>query len=149
MQSTEKDTKEAEDIYAQVNFSPDTADTKFARIRLIATALAAARAEGRKDEETGWVIEHGESEVSSPKYFGGLIRAVINNPITPFVCFWTKDNSLVVRFSRKRDAECIAITLKENSYLDQAEIYHRVCEHAWDIRALIDKVPEPLLTDEN
>lgn len=70
-------------------------------------------------EESGWVIEHGESDTSRPLYFAGhKFRAEEgpnqNNP-------WSYDHMEAIRFSRKEDAENMGLLTDV-----------RICKHGWD-----------------
>ena len=60
-------------------------------------------------EESGWLIERGDSETSRPLYWGGEH------------C-WTYDNIQAIRFARKQDGESQAkVTGNQHGYI--------VCEH--------------------
>lgn len=74
-----------------------------------ADLVAAAKAE----MECGWLIELGASEISRPRYWGGVHG-------------WTYDNLKAVRFAREEDARSIAESMDDgfpNNY--------RVKEHGW------------------
>jgi hypothetical protein len=62
-------------------------------------------------EESGWLIERADSDVSKPLYWGGRNG-------------WTLDNLLAVRFCRRDDAQ---------SQADIIGNHHgfRICEHGW------------------
>lgn len=81
----------------------------------ILTALRAERAarERVEQEEAGWVIEHGASEVSRPRYWGGIHG-------------WTYDNLQAVRFAREADARSEAEAMD-----DGFPGNYRICEHLW------------------
>jgi len=63
--------------------------------------------------EYGWVIEHGASEVSRPRYWGG-VRG------------WTFDNLQAVRFAREVDAQSQAEAMD-----DGVPNNYRIKEHGW------------------
>lgn len=67
-----------------------------------------------EDAEVGWVIEHGASSTSLPKYWGGVHG-------------WTYDNLKAVRFVREIDAQ------SEAEYLDDDGVpgNYRLAEHMW------------------
>ena len=64
-------------------------------------------------EGNGWVIEHGASEVSRPRYWGGVYG-------------WTYDNLQAVRFAREADARSQAEAMD-----DGVPDNYRICEHLW------------------
>jgi hypothetical protein len=68
-------------------------------------------------QESGWVIEHENSEGSAPKYFTGKLTPALQ---------WSDpgDHANVCRFARKEDAERFAVGL------DPAR-QHRIAEHGW------------------
>jgi len=66
--------------------------------------------------ETGWVIEHCNSEPCAPRYWAG------NG--------WLTDNLRAIRFARQIDAERTVRGFDEDDPLPD-EKPHRVCEHAW------------------
>lgn len=76
------------------------------------TPTASGRADARTGmtEETGWVIERGDSQTYAPTYWAGPD-------------YWSQNNLDAVRFARKNDAEQVACKLGQG--------YHRVAEHAW------------------
>ena len=63
------------------------------------------------NEETGWVVEHGDSEVCAPMYLAGF------NPVT-----WSHAHLDAIRFARKQDAA--------KACPDPVHV-HRICEHVW------------------
>lgn len=63
--------------------------------------------------EDGWVIEHGASEGSRPRYWGGVHG-------------WTYDNLQAVRFVRKIDAQSVAESMD-----DGVPGNYRLAEHAY------------------
>lgn len=63
--------------------------------------------------ESGWVIEHGASEVSRPRYWGGVHG-------------WTFDNLQAVRFVREDDARSQAEAMD-----DGVPGNYRIAEHGW------------------
>jgi len=65
-----------------------------------------------EEEESGWVIEHEESDGSAPRYFTGV--------------YWTDagDHSKALRYARECDAKFVA------DHLDPPN-KHRVREHMW------------------
>lgn len=65
--------------------------------------------------EDGWVIEHGASEVSRPRYWGGVHG-------------WTYENLRAVRFCREEDARSIAEGMD-----DGVPDNYRIAEHCWPI----------------
>lgn len=64
-------------------------------------------------EESGWLIEHGESDTAEPMYWTGLK-----------IMQWSKDHMQALRFARECDASTIASGLL-------AGVPTRVCEHGW------------------
>ena len=66
--------------------------------------------------ESGWVIEHKDSEVYSPAYFAA--NAPEHNE-------WPKDHLAATRFARECDAEAVAEMLFGKDH------GHRICEHGW------------------
>ena len=71
-------------------------------------------------EESGWVVEHAESDTARPLYWRG------DNPESrpegdenPFN-HWSYDHMQAVRFARKVDAERV-------KFLSEV----RICEHGW------------------
>jgi hypothetical protein len=75
-------------------------------------AVPASPAETPK-YESGWVIEHGASEVSRPRYWGGVHG-------------WTFENLKAVRFAREEDARSIAESMD-----DGVPDNYRIAEHGW------------------
>ncbi|MBI1213636.1 MAG: hypothetical protein GC190_19430 [Alphaproteobacteria bacterium] len=63
--------------------------------------------------EYGWLIEHGQSEPSRPRYWGGVHG-------------WTYDNLKAVRFAREIDAQSQAEAMD-----DGAPDNYRIKEHGW------------------
>lgn len=61
----------------------------------------------------GWVIEHGSSEVSRPRYWGGTHG-------------WTFDSLQAVRFAREIDAQSAAESMD-----DGFPENYRIAEHGW------------------
>ena len=66
------------------------------------------------NEETGWVVEHGDSEVGTPMYLAGF------NPVT-----WSHAHLDAIRFARKQDAA------KACPDPTDPECVHRIYEHEW------------------
>lgn len=64
-------------------------------------------------DETGWVIEHGASEPSLPRYWGGVHG-------------WTYENLLATRFARQCDAQSQAEAMD-----DGVPDNYRIAEHMW------------------
>lgn len=64
-------------------------------------------------DERAWVIEHGASEVSRPRYWGGVKG-------------WTYENLEAVRFSREADARSQAEAMD-----DGFPGNYRIAEHGW------------------
>jgi len=62
------------------------------------------------NDESGWVIERGDSSPGSPTYWSGPDA-------------WSQDHMDAVRFARKQDAERVACRVHGG--------HHRVCEHLW------------------
>lgn len=67
-------------------------------------------------EETGWVIEAAESEVSHPLYWAGSFGDERN--------LWSHDSLNAVRMSRKVDAEAVAAGILTGYAV-------RIAEHMW------------------
>lgn len=67
--------------------------------------------EAEQLRETGWVIERGNSQPSTPTYWAGPDR-------------WSQDHMDAVRFTRQIDAARVA---SRETWLAP----HRVCEHVW------------------
>ena len=65
-------------------------------------------------EESGWVIERGDSQPCAPTYWAGVDR-------------WSQDHIDAVRFARKQDAERVAYGLPSPNC--------RIAEHAWTVDA--------------
>ena len=81
-------------------------------------------------EETGWVIEHGESETSRPRYWAGMMcgAAPKGTTIKAIISLWSFDNLKAIRFARRADA----LAIRENiEWADPDGKTHRVCEHGW------------------
>ena len=70
-------------------------------------------------EETGWVIERGDSEPSRPLYFVGYDFAERGS--------WSHDNLKAIRFARKVDAERVSASIDDGA----VDVPDRICEHAW------------------
>ena len=68
---------------------------------------------GTEKSEYAWVIEHGASEVSKPRYWGGVHG-------------WTYENLQAVRFAREVDAQSVAESMD-----DGFPGNYRLAEHAW------------------
>ena len=64
--------------------------------------------------ETGWVIEHAESQTSRPIYWAGW--------------GWSIDHMAAIRCARKIDAERLRMSIDDFMGADR----HRVAEHGWD-----------------
>lgn len=71
------------------------------------------KARGESKVEFGWVIEHKDSEPSTPRYFDGI--------------GWSDpgDNASALRYARNVDALKIAALL-------DPPIIHRIAEHGWE-----------------
>ena len=68
--------------------------------------------------ESGWVIEHGESNAAEPKYWAaGQSDAARSSA-------WTFNHTHAIRFARKLDAERVAGRIMKN-------ISVRIAEHEW------------------
>lgn len=76
-------------------------------------SVAPPPAAGEVTDEWGWLIEHGASEVSRPRYWGGVHG-------------WTFDNLKAVRFAREEDARSIAESMD-----DGVPNNYRIKEHGW------------------
>lgn len=77
-------------------------------------------------EETGWVIELGESEPSRPAYWTGPSE---NPAHWPFGLF-SDDNLKAVRFARKEDAQAVANRTKACAH-DDTRCHFRIADHMW------------------
>ena len=73
-----------------------------------------------QDAESGWVIEAGDSNTSSPLYFAGYIK--FGEDTTQR---WSFDPLEAIRFARASDAA------KISSWLYTPMKEHRICEHQW------------------
>jgi len=74
-------------------------------------------------EESGWLIEHGESEVSAPQYW--CAGAYFQNGHDPTQSSaWTQNHMEAIRFARKEDAQKVANRMMRG-------ILVRICEHVW------------------
>lgn len=71
------------------------------------------------NEESGWVIEKGDSEVSRPKYWIGFVQCKSQ---------WSFDNLKAIRFARRDDALAIRTCVEADHRWDGT---HRVAEHGW------------------
>ncbi len=71
-------------------------------------------------EESGWVIEHGESETFKPLYWRGDNHESRPEGDDNIFNPWSYDHLQAVRFARKEDAEKV-------KFLSEV----RICEHAW------------------
>lgn len=80
-------------------------------------------------EESGWLIERGDSEVSAPKYWAAGQRDAERSSA------WTSNHLEAIRFARKVDAEKLAKRLMPS-------IAVRVCEHGWMDPPKRDRDPE-------
>lgn len=69
-------------------------------------------------EELAWVIEHGDSEVSAPRYWAGSDRDPQRSSA------WTSNHLEAIRFARAEDAQKVA-----QRALGGVEV--RICEHGW------------------
>jgi hypothetical protein len=67
--------------------------------------------------ESGWVIEHADSEPCAPEYL------VVGDRNT--VWSWSTDHLRAVRFARKQDADGVA-----RIFFGLGND-HRICEHQW------------------
>lgn len=72
--------------------------------------VRAGRVHKAGQEETGWVIEHWDSEPSRPKYFAGKE--------------WSYDNLKAIRFAREQDA------LAMSHYMFPGDP-NRIADHMW------------------
>ena len=70
-------------------------------------------------EESGWLIERGDSDGSRPNYWIGFSG---NKSL------WSFDNLEAVRFSRKEDALRVRTSIESSHYTEGT---HRVTEHGW------------------
>lgn len=71
-------------------------------------------------EESGWLIERGDSEPSAPDYWGWSTgKESDDGPGLD----WTRDHHEALRFARKVDAERYAEDIGWNNV--------RICEHGW------------------
>jgi hypothetical protein len=69
---------------------------------------------------SAWVIEHGASPVSQPRYWAaGQV-----NPHQSSA--WTENHMHAIRFARQLDAERVA-----DRIMGRSQIQVRVCEHIW------------------
>ena len=66
-------------------------------------------------EESGWVIERGDSEPAEPLYYAPQTNDG-----------WDKRHLLACRFARKQDAQIIS-----DAYGLADEYGVRICEHSW------------------
>lgn len=71
-------------------------------------------------DESGWVIERGDSEVSAPTYWAGF-----NSLIQPK---WSQAHLDAIRFARRVDAEKISTVIQERGMA-----LNRICEHGWGL----------------
>lgn len=71
----------------------------------------------KSEPETGWVIEHKNSEPCAPLYWAG------NG--------WSREHMKAIRFARKEDAERTARGWDDDDPLPNEPTEHRYCEHAW------------------
>jgi hypothetical protein len=78
-------------------------------------------------DETGWVIERGDSEPSAPTYWAGLDM-------------WSQDHMDAIRFARKRDAERVSARMTYPN--------NRVCEHMWTEPRAAPPPPSPVMSEE-
>jgi len=78
---------------------------------------AALSGSSRHPEETGWVIEDGESEPCAPRYLAGYDQS------RPGA--WSTNHADAIRFARKVDAE------RARSVVEDGEHTLRICEHIW------------------
>ena len=69
-------------------------------------------------EEFAWVIEHGNSDPSEPKYWA----AGQQNPAQTSA--WTSNHMEAIRFARADDARKVASRIMKG-------IEVRICEHGW------------------
>jgi hypothetical protein len=65
--------------------------------------------------ESGWVIEHRESDPSAPLYLTVYSER----------WDWTKNHMLAIRFAREVDARIVAEVIHGRAHS------HRFCEHQW------------------
>lgn len=75
-------------------------------------------------EESGWLIERGESLTSRPEYFIG----VSDVPGFGFAA-WHEQHQLAARFCRQQDAMRVAEFIDAFQPPEFAKC--RVCEHGW------------------
>lgn len=71
--------------------------------------------------ELGWVIEHGDSDAATPRYWA----AGQHDPSRPSA--WTENHIEAIRFARKDDAEKVARRSMKG-------IPVRIAQHEWDAR---------------
>ena len=68
-------------------------------------------------DETGWVIERGDSEPGAPTYWTGFREGAGG------VQCWSQNHMDAIRFARKIDAERVSYRMTQPN--------NRVCEHKW------------------
>lgn len=73
------------------------------------------------NDESGWVLERGDSNKSKPLYWNGTRDG------TQMIA-WTHDDKCAIRFAREIDASVVAINLMG---VGDTYIRTRVCEHLW------------------
>lgn len=75
------------------------------------------------DTEHGWLIEHGDSEPSAPRYWA--VGAYFNEVSDPRrSSSWTENHNEAIRFARQLDAERVVQRCMRG-------IPTRVCHHEW------------------
>jgi hypothetical protein len=71
-------------------------------------------------DESGWVLEHGDSPVSAPRYWAaGQIDPTRSSA-------WTENHMAAIRFARHDDARAV-----QTRFMQKANVAVRVCEHIW------------------
>lgn len=92
----------------------------------VADALLAAPV-----EQFAWVVEHGTSPVSAPRYWAaGQVDPTRSSA-------WTENHEHAIRFARRLDAERVAERTMQG-------IAVRICEHGWTADALVAEPVEPV-----
>lgn len=105
---------------AALSASLDTAMLEIADRDATITALRQAGA-----VERGWVIEHGESEPSAPRYWcaGATFNEGPHDPHRSSM--WTQNDAHAIRLARRTDAERVRERM-------MGGIHVRVCQHIWE-----------------
>jgi len=69
-------------------------------------------------DESGWLIEHKDSEVHSPQYWSAIAAAAGKDG-------WHASHDLATRFAREEDATAVSTLIFGKGH------GHRICEHGW------------------